>query len=103
MSIMRKLTRGMWNEVEGAKKYTEHAVFYKTTYPEVADMYMSMAKQELEHSKKFYEHAMKLAKMEVQKSEQHIDNWLKESWNEELNDYMECIAKVEYMMKMYSI
>lgn len=79
MKTMRKLYDQCIEELDGVIEYSKCATFYHNK-PELYKMYLSMAKQEMEHAKTLNEMSKKLAESKI--GTENIDPRLMELWEE---------------------
>lgn len=89
MKVMRKLYDQCLEELDGVMEYSKCAMMHAPSDPEMAKMYVGMAKQELDHAKTLHAASQALSKSKI--GTEDIDPRLMELWEE-----MEC-AKVEKM------
>ena len=61
MLAIKHLVCYMKDEIEGVKQYSIEALKYKTSRPELAQVYHEAAKAEMEHFNKLHEQTVKLA------------------------------------------
>ena len=55
MKLIKCIIAQMHDEIEGVKEYSIMALEYRTSRPELARLYHTMAEQEYEHYNKLYE------------------------------------------------
>lgn len=77
MKIMRKLYDQCMEELDGVKEYSTCAM--SSQNPELSKMYISMAKQEMEHAQTLNNMSKKLA---LEKIGEKVDPMLMELWEE---------------------
>lgn len=79
MKTMRKLYDQCMEELDGVIEYSKCATFYHDK-PDLFKMYLSMAKQELEHAQTLHNMSKKLAETKIGSG--NIDSRLMELWEE---------------------
>ena len=79
MKTMRKLYDQCMEELDGVIEYSKCATFYHDK-PDLFKMYLSMAKQELEHAQTLHNMSKKLAETKI--GSENIDPRLMELWEE---------------------
>ena len=86
---MRKLYDQCMEELDGVMSYAKCASMYSGKDDELAKMYISMAKQEMEHARELHAQSKRLSQSKV--NTENVDSRLMELWEE-----MEC-AKIDKM------
>lgn len=79
MKTMRKLYDQCMEELDGVIEYSKCATFYHSK-PELFKMYVSMAKQEMEHAQNLHNMSKKLSESKI--GSENIDPRLMELWEE---------------------
>ena len=79
MLAIKHLVCYMKDEIEGVKQYSIEALKYKTSRPELAQVYHEAARAEMEHFNKLHEQTVKLAD-EAEKSGKVIPRGMKEKY-----------------------
>ncbi len=81
MKTMRKLYDQAMEELDGVMDYSECAMAYAQMDPELSKLYLSMAKQEMEHAKGLHAMSQKKAASKIGEKDD-IDPRLMELWEE---------------------
>lgn len=100
MKTMRKLYDQCMEEIEGVKEYSKCSMHYKETDQELARMYLSMAKAEMEHAKALHSASQKRAA--AKKDSEEIDPMLMELWQEMESEKLDCMAKAKAYLDLAS-
>ena len=100
MKLIKCLIAQMHDEIEGVKEYSIMALEYRTSRPELARLYHTMAEQEYEHYNKLHEWAVRI-KDEAESSGINFPQKMSNKWEEEHRKCIEDIGEAKVSLNMY--
>lgn len=95
MHRLKKIVKQMWEETMGAEQYAMCALNTKDEDRTLAEMYHSMANQEMTHAENLMSQASRVASL--MHDEPHIES----IWNWERDKIMEQMAHSKYYIDAY--
>lgn len=102
MKEIREIARNIREELHDAEKYIDLALASKTDYPDIADMYYTLSKEELGHAHKLHSGAVKL--IDKMKDARRVPETMMDIWNFEhemlTRDEMDMKRKMEHYQSM---
>jgi rubrerythrin len=101
MRIIKELSKQIKEELHDAEKYAKHAMEYKTEYPEVADVYHHLAKEEVSHANLLHDRVVALIRKAS--SEREVPPVMRELWAWQHEEIVEDQAEVMRLIEMYSM
>lgn len=102
MKVIKCLVKSMYCELDTADKYYRNAIEYKDDQPTIAQTYIDIASQELQHCEKF--HTAVVALISKQKSTGiEIPEAMKAIWEYEHTKIIEYYDELKYKISKFVI
>lgn len=100
MRIIEKLSKQIKSEIKGAEKYIECALKHKSDDKELAELYYTLATEEMTHSERL--HKAVLREIEKHKATgKEVPPAMQAVWNYQHEEIVEYSTEVKMMIEMY--
>lgn len=100
MRIIKELSEHISEDIKAAKCYAKDALEYKTSRPEIADIYYKMAKLDFENAMALHDHAQRIVG-ELERSGKTYPPQMMEAWEEKHKKAMAKMAEAKTFIDMY--
>lgn len=99
MRLIYKLCEHIKEELEDSERYIKCAFNYRRDYPDTADLFYTLAKEECDHAKRLHTAVEKI----ISKVEnEEVPKYMKDIWNEKHEEYIDEFAEISVKIDLYT-